>query len=232
MYKLTDPVELEKAGHSLASFFAKRAADLEKTHAHHAALGVHHDAMSKAHATYATQTKAVHAGLSDDHELKAHLAQKVAHHEAMSIHHGEIAKAHAAHAETMKTELDSMKSMSAEWGGTAKAAGAGGGAAAIVAVPGEPGSGIAGMITETTTLLTKKALESLDSDPVVQDKIREMVLKGVAAALGDKIVPDNIRGVITEWPGATIQPVPRHGQPTAKTAPVAVEFEHLVKIDD
>jgi len=231
MYKLTEPTELEKAGRSLASFFAKRVDDLEKNHAFHKAMSGHHAAAAESHTNQATASKAVHDSLGDDHEMKAHLGKVHGHHTAMAVHHTAMSQSHASHAETMKAELAAMKALSAEWGGTAKAAGAAVGTEAHAAAASEPGTGVAAMITETTTLLTKKALESLDNDPVVQEKIREMVLKGVSAALGDKIVPDNVHGVISVWPAATI--VPRAGAPTSPQKPnVPLEFEHLVKVED
>ncbi len=218
MYKLTD------------------ANDLEKSHAFHKAMSGHHAAAAQSHTDQATASKAVHDGLGDDHEMKAHLGKVHGHHTAMAAHHTAMSQSHASHAETMKAELDAMKAISAEWGGAAKAAGAAAGAAAsaaaaAAAAASEPGTGVAAMITETTTLLTKKALESLDNDPVVQEKIREMVLKGVSAALGDKIVPDQVHGVITTWPGSTI--VPRNGAPNPPQKPnVPLEFEKLVSIEE
>jgi hypothetical protein len=87
------------------------------------------------------------------------------------------------------------------------------------------------MINETTAHLTKRTLESLDNDPAVQDKIREMVLKGVAAALGDKVIPDAISRVTPTLPG--LRAVPRAGQQAVPEKPnVPLEFEKLVSVED
>ena len=51
------------------------------------------------------------------------------------------------------------------------------------------------------------------------------------AKSGDRIIPDRVRGIVSEWPGLTM--VPRAGAPTEQQrANVPTEFAHLVKVDD
>lgn len=83
------------------------------------------------------------------------------------------------------------------------------------------------------TLKAELAKALTESDPEVQEKIREFVLKAAAGALGDKIVPmPGISGVTTGYP-STVRPVYRSGQePVAVKPNVPVEFAALVKVDD
>jgi hypothetical protein len=229
MLKLTEAADLEKAGHSLGSFFAKQAADLEKNFAFHKAVAVHHHAMAAAHTTHAAETKATHAGLPDDHELKSHLGKVAAHHEAMAIHHTAVAKAHEDHAETMKGDVDAMKVLASDWGGpTVKAAN--GTPLSVPTGDGAPATGIAAMFNQTSEALLKKTLESFDTDPQVADFVRSFALKQISTALGDKIVPDNVRGVITNFPVVTA--VPRAGQREIPKNDVPLEFEKMLSLDD
>src|SRR6266550_4450448 len=137
----------------------------------------------------------------------------------------ELEKSHAFHA-AASAHHDAMKAMAAEWGGgTVGVVKAADGTALIV-----PSGGIEAMIHETTQHLTKKALESFDTDPAVQEKIREMVLKGISATLGDKIIPTAVSAVTPNRPGITA--VPRAGAPApAEKIPVPMEFEKLADIE-
>ncbi len=226
MFKLTEAGDLEKAGRSIGNFFTKQAQELEKSHGFHAAASAHHDAMKATHSEHAAHYKATHDGMANDHDMKAHMAKGHTHHTQMAAHHEALAKAHAAHAETLKAEIDAMKAMAAEWGGGTVGVVKGADGTALVV----PSGGIEAMIHETTQHLTKKALESFDTDPAVQEKIREMVLKGISATLGDKIIPTAVSAVTPNRPGITA--VPRAGAPApAEKIPVPMEFEKLADIE-
>src|SRR5256885_9472786 len=165
--KLTEAADLEKAGTSLAGYFAKRLDEITKTHAHHAALAAHSDAMAGAHKEYAAHHKATHDGLANDHELKGHFAKGHTHHTQMAAHHEAIAKAHGAHAETLKAEIDTLKTLTAEWGGTAKAATPGTAAIELVKTTGSLEERVKAM----SDMLLSKALESINNSPVIAQKL-------------------------------------------------------------
>ena len=236
MFKLTDAADLEKAGRSIGAFFAKRVQDLEKTHALHAAVAAHHDAMKAQHTTTAAQYKAHHDGLPNEDVHKAHFAHGHTHHTAMAAHHEAIAKAHADHAATLKTEVDAMKSMAAEWNGDAKPGAASSLFARSAAASGTPlstpsGNPFEDMVKETTAQLAKKTLETFDNDDEVKQFMRETIMKMVGEAIGNTIVPTGVSAVTPNRPG--ISAVPRGGQPTPAAKPnVPDQFQKLVAIDD
>ena len=243
MLKANDPGSLEKGSQALGNLFAREAADLGKSFSHQTKLAEHHEALKADHEKMeqeerdqAKKAEALHEGMGDDNELKASQAQKAAYHKSradaeksMASHHEGLAKEHRAHAEALKAQIDTMKTVAAEWGGHAIVKVASGGVEIPIPPPGEPGTGVAAMIAETTQALTKKALSTLDSDPAVQDKIREMVLKGVSEALGDKIIPDRVAGIVAP-PGFRM--VPRAGQQAPTGASVDPEFEKMVSVED
>jgi hypothetical protein len=49
--------------------------------------------------------------------------------------------------------------------------------------------------------------------------------------MGDKVVPDKIRGSFTEPARSAVVPVPRTGGPSISTTGVPAEFLDLVKVD-
>lgn len=230
MFKLSEAADLEKAGRSLGSYFAKQAEELQKTHAFHAAAAAHHDAMKAAHTEHAAHHKATHDGLPDDHELKAHFAKGHTHHTSMAAHHEALAKAHAAHAETLKTEIDTMKALSADWGGIA----------AKTAAAGDPPdlsktTGIGEKFQVVTDTLVTKALEQISTSPAVAEVLERYALEHIQKLLGDKIgdklVPTNVSALAPNRPGLTM--VPRGGQPAVPEKPnVPLEFEKLVRVDE
>lgn len=244
MFKLDNPQELVKAGAGLGSLFARQALSLEKSYTinkasaeRHADAEKRHRSAADAHEKFAKHAQEQADGMGEDHEMKAHMVESA----KLSKAQAEIEKAFAdaEHAESLafgeqadslKAEIDSMKALANDWGAAmpiTKAASSG----TTTANVGANGGGVAAMIQETTEALTKKAIESLDSDPAVQEKIREMVLKGVQQALGDKIIPDRVSGVTGFPPG--VQPVYRPGQqPVAVRPNVPVEFADLVKVDE
>lgn len=227
MFKLSEAADLEKAGHSIGSFFAKRAEELEKNYTFHKAMGQHHDSMSKAHTAHAADTQAHHDGLDNAHDMKAHLAKTAAHHVAMAAHHDAVAKAHHAHADTMKADVDAMKILASDWGGPAVKAANG----TALSTTGDGSGGnmnVAAMLQQTSEALMKKTLDSFNTDPEVAETIRQYALKQINSVLGDKLVPDNIRGITPNFP----HPVPRAGQRPIEKPEVPLEFEKLVSIED
>lgn len=243
MLKLTESGDLEKAGKILGSNFAKQAEDLSKSMSHHETLktlhgsaSVTHDELKKIHGEHAELHKAAHDALDDGHPLKAHEHLKSELHKRHGEKHEELSKLHKAiseehgrHAEHFKAQVDSLKAVAAEFGAAipvTKAAGA----AAAGAAPDSEATGVAALIQKTTEQLTVKALKTLDEDPVVQDKIREMVLKGVSEALGRE--PGPMPGPAAAVYPEGVRPVPRAGQQAIAGPTVDPEFEKLIKLDD
>jgi hypothetical protein len=229
MWELTKAEDLAKAGRSMGSFFAKRAEELEKSHGFHKAVAAHHEGLAKEHHATAATHQAAHDALDNDHELKNCIGKAAGHHTAMAGHHESIAKAHHAHADAMKADLDAMKALASDWGGpTVKAA-----TGTPASEPGTGGSlNVATMLQTTSELLMKKTLDSFENDPEVAERIRKFALGQITSALGDKLVPDNVRGVITNFPNVTL--VPRAGAPRAgeKTADVPLELEKVLSMGE
>ena len=84
------------------------------------------------------------------------------------------------------------------------------------------------MVKSTTTGLVHSALEMLKTDPAVQDEIRKMVLSGVRSALGDKIVPDAVRGIIPARPGLEL--VPRPGGAEIPTTGIDPKLQKFIQM--
>lgn len=235
MFKLSEAADLEKAGRSIGTFFAKRIEELEKSHALHAAVAAHHDAMKAQHTTTAAHYKAHHDGLPNEDVHKAHFAHGHTHHTAMAAHHEAIAKAHADHAAAIKTDVDAMKSMAAEWNGAAKPGAASSLFARSAAASGPlstpTGNPFEDMVKETTAQLAKKTLETFDNDDEVKQFMRETIMKMVGEAIGNTIVPTGVSAVAPNAPG--VRAVPRAGQQPIPVKPnVPDNFQKLVAIDD
>lgn len=234
MLKLTEAADLEKAGRSLGSYFAKQAEELQKSHAFHAAVSAHHGAMASAHKVYAASNKAAGDGLSNDHELKHHFSAAHTHHTEMSAHHEAVAKAFHAHAEATKAELDTIKTLAADWGSAAKADGTPAPTNGIpldVAALAKGGSDLDTRIKAVSDAMMIKALEALDQDPMIAQRIQGIVLSQVEKAVGGKLVPSSISAVTPDNP--RFRAVPRGGQqPVPEQPNVPLEFQKLVAIDE
>lgn len=115
MLELTKAEDLAKAGHSIASFFAKRAEELEKSFAFHKAMGAHHEGVAKEHHALAATHQAAHDAMDDDHAMKNCMGKAAGHHTAVAGHHEMMSKAFHGHADTMKTEIDAMKALASDW---------------------------------------------------------------------------------------------------------------------
>lgn len=230
MFKLTDAADLEKAGRSIGGFFTTEAADLEKNYAFHKAMANHHTNMAAHHDGLAKAHHDIHASLGNDHEHKAFHAKAAGHHADLHKEHTAAATTHSGHAETMKVKVDTMKALASEWGGVAVlAAKAAGDAPAAGSGSGGGMKSVNDMLTETSQALMAKTLASFETDPVVQETIRNLCLKQVGAVLGGTMVPDRVSGVITHFPGIT--PIPRVGAPERPARPnVSLEFEKLVAV--
>lgn len=229
MFELAKADDLIKAGRSMGSYFAKRAEELEKSHNFHKAVAAHHEGLSKEHHAAAATHQAAHDALDNSHELKNCMGKAAGHHTAMAGQHAAIAKAHSDHADTMKSEIDAMKVLASDWGGSAVKAANG----TPLSESGTGGSmNVAGMLQTTSELLMKKTLDSFENDPEVAERIRKFALGQITSALGDKIVPDNVRGVITTFPNLTA--VARAGAPNPadKMPEVPLEFAKLVSVED
>jgi hypothetical protein len=165
--------------------------------------------------------------MDDSHEMKNCMGKAAGHHKMIAGHHEDMAKACHGAADAMKTEVDAMKALASDWGGVA-----------IKAADGTPitsptaGGGVEAMLQETSSALLKKTLLSFDTDPEVANFVREFALKQMTAALGSKIVPDHVRGVITQFPNnGTL--VPRAGAPNPnEKIDVPLQFEKAFSIED
>lgn len=200
---------------------------LAKSASFHAKKAGLHKAIAAAHKARAATIKAHADGLGDDHEMKAYFAHKAAFHETKAQHHEEMASSHEEQAGNEKSIIDQLK---VEEPTTQKTTPSD--PPATPAAPEKPGDGIAKMIDDTTQSVVKKALETLDSDPKVAERIQEIVLQKVNEALGSKLEPTAIKTVIP--PGTpAVTAVPRTGANLAKLADdVAPELRDLVSVND
>ena len=170
---------------------------------HFTKAAAHHGALAECHKAHGEFVKAKHEAMDDGDPHKDFFGKVAAHHTTKAALH----KAHSEHLEEIASGLSEEKE---------------GEKTAAVEASGAPEStGVEAMIKETTAGLVKKSLEMLNSDPEVAAEIRKMVLDGVKAALGDKIVPDHVRGVVPEHPGG-LRLVPRAG-----AAPVDTGIENV-----
>jgi hypothetical protein len=186
--------KLAKAVTGLASHF-KKAAELHK------AKATAHTALATAHKGHAEFCKAKFDGMDDGDAHKAYFGKVHEIHKAKAAHHDALSALHKAHAEHLDTLGDGL--------GEEKTAAAK--SAVVPAIPADLNAAptsVEDMVKSTTTGLVQSALEMLKKDPTVQDEIRKMVLAGVTSALGDKIRPDSVRGVLPTRPGLELVPRP------------------------
>jgi hypothetical protein len=228
MFKLTEAADLEKAARSLGAYFSKQVEEVEKSHSFHKAMASHHEGLHKAHSAHAAHNKSVHDGMADSHELKHHFGKAAEHETTVANHHEECAKACNAQAEAMKAELDTLKTMAASWGG-APAAKAG----KTLDLSGlekkeSTGNPIADMVQETTQALTKKTLESMDTDPEVQEYLRATIMKMVGDAIGDQIAGPAVSKVAPTNPALRTVPRPGSAAAAEKKPEVPLEFAKFV----
>jgi hypothetical protein len=186
----------------------------EKLHKVHAEKADHHEKLHKAHAEHAAFISGKADGLDDEHVDKAYFGKaaeihklKASHHEALSKLHKAAADDHASHSAALEKTHGEMSSYLGGATKTAAAVPAAGNGGVNKAAD---GAGIDEMIQKTTDNLVNKALEQLNSDPKVTERIQEIVLQRVNSALGDKVMPDHVRAVMP--PGVRL--VPRDGGPT------------------
>jgi len=253
MLKLDNPQDLAKAGQALGSLFARQAASLEKSYelnkasaTRHVEAEKRHRAAADVHEKFAKHSQEQADGMDNDHEMKAHLVESA----KLARAQADIEKAFAdaehadsidfqSQADSLKADMDSMKSMASEWGATVtitKTAGAPVAAAAAAAAGAAAGgnlTGVEAMLQETTATLVKRTLDSFENDPTVAETIREVVIKRVQEALGDQVQPTRVNGIMPGYPQG-VRPVFRPGQePVGGGAPkVQSEFADLVKLDD
>jgi len=246
MLKLTEAADLEKAGRSLGSFFAGQAAEIQKSYDFHKALGLHHDGlkahhdhMHKAHTDRGAEHQAHAAGLDNADVHKAHF-QKAAvhhttvaeHHKAAAGHHEAMAAAHHAHADAMKAQLDAMKALSGDFGQTVKADGSAAGGTIDVAALAKGVGTLDERVNKLSEALLMKAFEALNTNPVIGEKIQEIVLGQVEKAVGGKLVPTEVRRVAMEFPGGGITAIPRTGAAPVPKPNVPLQFEKMFQIEE
>lgn len=228
-----DNESLAKASRSLASFFTKRAEQLEKEFHFHKTMAAQHEACKAAHTDQAAACKAVHDGMDDSHDLKHHFGKTALHHTSMAANHEAISKTYAAHADAAKAEGDALKATISEWGGTT------GPVSSLFTrsfntgtapSPAPTGNVINDMVQETTVNLAKKSMELMDNDPEVKQYMRETIIKMIGETIGNTVVPTHVSAVTPTPPGITA--VPRAGQKPVEKLNVELEFQDLVKIED
>lgn len=212
MKKFATIEELAKAVTDVAGSFTKNADFHKAAAAHHSAAAAHHESHAAFHKTQ-------HEAMDDGHEMKAHVGKVHEHHVAKAAHHKAMATAHSAHA-------DGATKLAAAFGDDAPIK-KGETTTSDTAAP----NGIEGMVAETTKGLVSKSLEMLQTDPTVQDEIRKMVLEGVKAALGDKIVPNPAVAVTPTNAMDHLRLVPRAGSAAPiEKAQVAPENEEMFAV--
>lgn len=211
-------------------------------HFHKSAAG-HHESLHKHHSEMAAFSKGKHDAMDDGHEMKAYMAKAHEHHVAKAAHHEALHKLHKARAEECEDMDKATMTTTPSTTPTTKAAGSPDPAAATPTNP-DPANptpaaeatpatsdGIDGMLKATTTGLVKSALEMLKTDPTVQDEIRKMVLEGVRSALGSKVIPDHVRGVMPDVPIGSASTegklVLRNGAPPVDKAAIPAGFADL-----
>jgi len=215
MFKTID--ELAKAFSGLASHFKKAAA-------HHKALSEAHAGLAEAHKAHHEFVKAKHESMDDGDAHKAYFGKCAALHKSKHEFHAGKAALHKAHAEHLDTLGDNVgeEKIAAVKATTTEPV-----VKAADPVAGAPGS-VEDMVKSTTTGLVHSALEMLKTDPAVQDEIRKMVLSGVRSALGDKIVPDAVRGILPTPPG--LQLIPRPGGAEIPTTGIDPKLQKFVQV--
>lgn len=236
---------------NVADLAKRQSETLAKAGSYHKAKADLHKAAADHHTSHAAFHKGKADAMDDGHEMKSAMVKAHEHHTAKAAHHAELHKLHKGMAEdcdNMKSMWDTLstaatdpsapapvnKTTGADPANPAPAPAAGAPAPAPATNGNGNGDGVAAMINKTTDSLVTKALEALNNDPKVAERIQEIVLGRVNEALGKKVVPDNVHGVLPSVPqayGSALTPdqiVPRNGaQPIAKTA-VPPEFAHLL----
>ena len=224
MKKLATIEDLAKAVGGLASHFTKAAA-------HHRAVSDAHSALAEVHKGHHAFVKAKHEACADDDVNKAYFGKVAEVHAAKAAHHMTKAALHKAHAE----HLDGMASeLTEEKAAGAPAAAPAAGAPKAAGAPETPaaGSGVGAMIEKTTSALVEKALAALDTDPKVQERIQQIVLERVDAALGKAVVPDGVRGALPTPPGGGTHLIPRAGSAPVDSSAVDPTLQKMVQTTD
>jgi hypothetical protein len=185
MKKLETIEDLVKAVGAFAGHFKKASA--------------HHAALAAAHGAHAEFCKAKHEAMPDDHEHKAYFGKVAAHHTVKAALH----KAHSEHLEEMANAIPEEKEAAVKVAAAEEKK----------EIPITPSSdGVAELVKKTTDELVTKSLEMIKTDPTVQETIKEMVLKGVREALGEKIIPDGVQATFrTVAPSPGLKLIPRPG---------------------
>ena len=199
---------LAKAASGLSQHFKKAAV-------HHKSVSETHTALAEAHKAHGEFCKAKHEAMDDGDVHKTYFGKCAALHAAKAAHHLTKSALHKAHAEHLDGLADSF-------GAEPEAV-----KVAAVKAADNDGKGVEELIQKTTDSLVTKALEALNNDPKVAERIQEIVLNRVNAALGDKMVPDHVRGVISDRPG--IRLVPRPGDAPISTEGVDAKLQKFVE---
>jgi len=221
---------------------------------HFAAAAAHHEAMFKAHTEMASKAKSKHDSLDDGDVHKAFYATIVetetglAKSEKAMFEHNTAMAAECEKSENpapapapAPAPVATATSDFIKIGTTAdghdifrkatdeekKAAGA---PAPTTEAP--KATSLDEMMESTKKALVEKALSSLTTDDTVAAAIKEMVLDQVAKALGDKMIPTNVRSIIPDAPGGSATPknklVPRAGEQPIDTSNLDPELAYLV----
>ncbi len=197
--------------------------------AHFKKKAEHHDKLAELHKSRHEFVKAKAESMDDCDVHKAYFAKCAEHHLSKSA-------LHKAHGDALREAGQALEAFAAEEDAEKTAAQK----AAAAATPNPPvapaagdgaAPGVDSMIKETTTGLVKASLEMLRTDPTVKEELRKMLLDGIRAELGDKIIPDNVRTVLPAAPaGAGLKMVSRAGGPEIDTSEVDASLAKFVEV--
>ena len=197
---------------------AETAGDLAKglvSHFHKAAE--HHAAMHKAHAEHAGFLKGKHDALDDGHEMKAYVKAQADHHTAMADMH----KAYGEHCMKLADEEGATKAVKAtetkELSKTEEKKDP-----TTVAT-----DAVSGAVDKAMEAVMAKVLETISTSGKVEKMVEDVVLAKVNEKLGNKTVPDGVRGVFPQTPPEGLL-IPRSGE-TVNTTSVDPMMKMLVE---
>lgn len=231
MLKLTEAADLEKGGKAIGDYFAKQAAEFEKSHSFHKSMSSHHESLHKAHSAHAADCADCSKAMENDHELKGHMTKAAGAHEQMAACNKAMADEHAGHADHFKTQIDAMKALANQFGGGTTAAANKTTAAGTSVEDLAKGEGLDARLSAVTELMMTKAVESLNTNPTVGEAIERIVLDQIEKRIGGKLQPTQISSIAPPAgdgkPQPLIRSVGRPGQPTIEEKTSNLEFSKV-----
>lgn len=157
--------------------------ELSKGHSLHMAAHTHHESQ-------AAHYKAAHDAMDDGHEQKANIGKAHEHHTFKAAHHKAMAEAHKA-LEAKANSLAAAFGTEPELAKTTSAA---------APAPTTPSGVVEGLVANMAGDLNTLAKDMIANDPAVKEMVRKTIADAISSALGNKIVPDNVRATIPSNP--------------------------------